>query len=128
MYTSRNFLLEADIEVPESVTNQVLTRTFRITPYMARTFRATIYVAAATSTNEILAKLQTRISADLPWVDAKTVEITTTASPALFQITLLAEVTADQTHLPLAPDAQIVITTGADDTATITSVFVAIDE
>lgn len=69
--------------------------------------------SAVTVAAAITAKLQSAIGTD--WVDSKTVSVTATGG---FYIKILN----DATYMPLLNKHRVVLTTGAGDTATVTSV------
>lgn len=79
-----------------------------------------IKTSAATVATGITAKLQTGLGGD--WVDSKTVAIT--AGAGKFYIKLQAPVAGDQAFLPLLGAGRVVVTTGAGDSVTVTSVEV----
>jgi hypothetical protein len=81
-----------------------------------------IKVSGVTVATAITAKLQTAIGSD--YEDVKTVAITANGS---YYIRLLPTVTADQPFMPLLNKGQVVLTTGAGDTATIQFVGVLQD-
>ena len=70
----------------------------------------------------ITAKLQSRFSATGGWEDSKTVSIT---GDDTFTIKLLPQVTGDQQYIPLRPEIRVVVSSGAGDAATISSVRVS---
>jgi hypothetical protein len=73
--------------------------------------------SAVTVASGITAKLQTAI--DGGWVDSKTVAVVSTADA---YIKLNNAASADQTYFPLLAGGRIVISTGAGDSVTVSSV------
>lgn len=100
-----------------SLTNQPISLPFPITAGGSLNMVLKIKVASVTVGTAITAKLQTAIGGD--WVDSKTVSVSGNGS---FYIKLQTTVTTDQTYLPLLNQGQVVLTTGAGDTAAVTSV------
>lgn len=124
-WSSKNYALGSDVggnTVGASATNTVVSKAFPITAGGATHMVLKIKASAATVAAGITAKLQTAIGDD--WVDSKTVAITAAGN---FYIKLNIEVSGDQTYLPLLNKGQIVITTGAGDSVTITEVDVLQD-
>lgn len=103
-----------------SATNTPITCEFPITAGGATTgFVVKAVFSGVTVAAGITAKLQTAIGSD--WVDSKTVAVSATGN---FYIKLLPTVAGDQTFLPLLNKGRVVLTTGAGDTAAVTSVEV----
>ena len=78
-----------------------------------------IKITASAAAGTVTAKLQTGI--DGVFVDSKPVTITASGD---YYIKLLSAAAADQTYFPLLPAGQVVITTAAASSATITGVVV----
>ena len=79
-------------------------------------------VTDAGADSSIIAKLQSRYSATGGWEDSKTVVI---AGNDTYTIKLLPQVSGDQQYLPLRPEIRVVVSSGAGDAATISSVRVS---
>jgi len=88
------------------VTKQRVSQVFAITPNGSRALRVDIKVSAVTVAGGITAIVQVVNPAGA--VDTKSVAITAAGE---FSIKFLDTVVADQTYLPLAAHAQIVLTT-----------------
>ncbi len=100
-----------------SITNTPITKEYNISAGGALNCVLKIKVSAATVAVGITAKLQTAIGDD--WVDSKTVAVTAAGS---FYIKLQTTLAGDQAFLPLLGKGRVVLTTGAGDSATVTSV------
>lgn len=112
------------IDVGANASGQVLTGTFRVgIDQAAKGLVVGILVSTSTVGTGMTAKLQHRISRDAAWLDSKTVAITTGASNTMFYIKLLDTVAGDQAYMPIMPECQVVVSSGAGDSATITGIW-----
>lgn len=103
--------------VGASQTNTVISSEFPITAGGALNCVVKLKFSSVTVAAGITAKLQTAIGSD--WVDSKTAAVSATGA---FYIKLQTNLAGDQTFLPLLNKGRLVLTTGAGDTATVTSV------
>jgi len=101
-----------------SQTNAAISKKFPITAGGSKNIVLAIAVSAAAGT--VTAKLRTSLGTATP-VDAKTVSITGAGN---YYIKLNSDVLADQTHLPLLSLGEVVISTEAASSVTVTSVQV----
>lgn len=106
--------------VGASQTNTVISKPYRVTSWGAIRHAIAVKCSAVTVAAGITAKLQTSVDGGTTWVDSKTVAVTTNG---VVYIKLLSDTAGDQTYLPLLNSAQVVLTTGAGDTATIDWVY-----
>jgi hypothetical protein len=107
------------IVIPGSQTNVLVGKEYPITAGGSLNHVVKLVASGVTLITGITAKLQSAIGND--WVDSKTVAITADGN---FYIKLQSNASADQTHLPLLNKGRLVITTGAGDLVTISSVEV----
>jgi len=104
--------------VGASVTNFAISKDFPIDGAGAmQGLVVKIKVTGVTVGTGITAKLQTAIDGD--FVDSKTAAISADGN---FYIKLLAAAAGDQTYFPLLSTGRVVVTTGAGDAVTITSI------
>lgn len=103
--------------VGASKTNQVVSKSYAITAGGSTHHVVAIDTSNVTVGSGITAKLQTAIGDT--WEDSKTVSIT---GNGRFYIKVNAEVTSDQTYLPLLNQGRIVLTTASGATAKITAI------
>lgn len=103
-----------------SLTNQVVSKEFRISPGGSCRLVLALDTSAVTAGAGITAKLQTAVD-DFTWVDSKTVAVTATGD---FYIKLAIEIAADQTFLPLLAKGRVVVTTGAGSAVTFDAIWV----
>jgi len=110
-------------------TNLAVSKEFRISGQGSVKFRVDLVADAVTVGAGITAKLQTTSGVDKDgnedWVDAKTTAVTAAGS---FSISLLAQLAADQTYLPLRPKGRVVVTTGAGSAVTFESIRIMQEE
>lgn len=118
-WSASDYVLSPAVAVGASAANMVVSKEWPITAGGALNCAIKIVAASVTVGTGITAKLQTAIGSD--WVDAKTAAV---AADGNFYIKLQTTVAADQTFLPLLNKGRIVVTTGAGDAVTITSVSV----
>lgn len=111
--------LAASLAYGASLTNQPVTKEYRISAGGALNCVLKVVASSTTVSTGITAKLQTALGSD--WVDAKTVTI---SGNGAFYIKLQAAVAGDQAYLPLLNRGRVVLTTGAGDAVTIDSVDV----
>jgi hypothetical protein len=99
-----------------SQTNAPISRKFPITAGGSKNIVVCISVSAASGT--VTAKLRSSLGVGTP-VDAKTVSITGAGD---FYIKLNNDVSGDQAYLPLLSLGEVVVTTGAASSVTVTAV------
>jgi hypothetical protein len=117
-------LYAAGASVGASATNQAITKSFAVSDQDSRTISIDIKYSTATVATGITAKLQSSFDNGTTWIDSATVAITA-GSNTYKSIVLDIAKAADQTYLPLRPLARVVVSSGAGDSATITSVMVS---
>lgn len=117
------------ISIGASVTATQVSRTFAI-PKRTR-LRVVVITSSVTASSGVTAKLQTSLGVDASgnvlWEDAKTVSLTTNASPAGWAIRLNPEDGTDLSKIPLGPEGRVVVTTGSGDAVAITDILVSQD-
>lgn len=121
-YRPDNYNLPGLQPISSIVTNSPISKEFPITAGGSQHITVKITASGVTLAAGITAKLQT--SVDGVWEDSKTAAITANGR---YYIQLLAERTADQQYLPLLSLGRVVITTGAGDAITVSSVDVLQD-
>ena len=99
-----------------SLTNAPISKKFPITAGGSKNIVVCISVSAASGT--VTAKLRSSLGVGTP-VDAKTVAITGAGD---FYIKLNNDVSGDQAYLPLLSLGEVVVTTGAASSVTVTAV------
>lgn len=99
-----------------SQTNVPISKKFPITAGGSKNLVICISVSAASGT--VTAKLRTSIGSGTP-VDSKTVSITAAGD---YYIKLNSDLLADQTYLPLLSLGEVVVSTAAGASVTVTSV------
>lgn len=99
-----------------SQTNVPISKKFPITAGGSKNLVVCISVSAASGT--VTAKLRTSIGSGTP-VDSKTVSITAAGD---YYIKLNSDLLADQTYLPLLSLGEVVVTTAAGASVTVTAV------
>lgn len=99
-----------------SLTNAPISKKFPITAGGSKNIVVCISVSAASGT--VTAKLRSSLGVGTP-VDAKTVSITGAGD---FYIKLNNDVSGDQAYLPLLSLGEVVVTTGAASSVTVTAV------
>ncbi len=111
-------LKNTSVVIGASATNTVVSEVINLSDEDSMCFNVDITAASVTAATGITAKIQD--SADnSTWNDKKTVAI---SGNGVVSISLQENVAGDQTHLPLRPRLRIVVSTGAGDAVTISSV------
>lgn len=101
-----------------SLTDEPITEVFRLEGLDATAFRIDFSASAVTGSIDI--KLQTRMSDDVAWADAKTGAI---AATGVTSLKLLDTVAGDQPFLPLGGQCRVVATSGAGEALTLDGVY-----
>lgn len=131
-HRSREVLLSKDedgtpgsaVAVAESLTNQVVSQIFPISYMGSKNIRVKVKVSAITVAAAIDFKLQHIDDAvSGTWLSQSKSAVSLTATGDKY-LTFNVEVAGDQADLPLMPHGRIVVTTGAGDSVSISSIKV----
>ena len=113
---------QASVVIGASATDTQISEIVKLSDEDSMTFNVDITAASGTYAAGITAKLQDRASGSESWNDNKTAAIT---ADGLTTITLQANVSGDQSSLPLRPQVRVVVSTGSGDAVTITKVRIS---
>jgi hypothetical protein len=124
--TSQQILLKGVNQViGASETNTVVSEKIRI--HNPGRIVMDITAASGTYSAGITAKIQDSYDG-LTWFTKGSAGNVALTSDTTFQINLLEQVAGDQAELPLKPHVRVVVTSGAGDAVTITSIWVAYEK
>lgn len=121
---TKDYLKQGLAAIGATVTDSAISEPFPITADGALHMLIGIKLSAITDTTGLTAKLQTSIDGGTTWQDSKTAALEATGWTF---IRLMVEDADDQQYLPLGVTGRVVITTGADDAATVSAVRVVQD-